>query len=316
MLYYVCDRRSAKMNVTPSLDSGWISARDDDKFTVFFSAFARRWRIFALVLTVCVAASILLSYLLPSYWRVEITVMPATASNSVISSSLAGALGSLGGGLGALLGRPASNQDEAIAVLRSRELFDTYATQQNLLPILYASKWDAAAGRWNVPPSRAPTLRQAFKLFDTKIRDIDLDRRTGILTLSITWKDRELAAKWARDLIALTNSQLRQRAISDAQRNMDYLDGEMRKAGAGNAQNALTAALATSYDRELQSYMSAKGQPDFAFRVIDAPTIPDERERTFPNRILFAVLGLLAGSVLGLGAVWFAERRALRRVSA
>ena len=77
------------MNVTPSLDSAWTSARHDDRFTVFFSAMARRWRIFALVLTVCVAASILLSYLLPSYWRVEITVMPATASSNAMACSAA-----------------------------------------------------------------------------------------------------------------------------------------------------------------------------------------------------------------------------------
>ena len=219
-------------------------------------------------------------------------------------------------GIGALLGSvPSGGQDEALAVLRSRELFDTYATQKNLLPILYASKWDSDAGRWDVSPSRVPTLRQGFKLFDRKIRDIDVDRRTGILTLSITWKDRELAAQWARDLIALTNSQLRQRALEDAQRNMDYLSTQMRKTGTDNAQNALTAALASSYDRELQSYMSAKGRPDFAFRVIDAPTIPDDRERVFPSHLLFALLGVIGGVALGASAVWFAEARKRRKAA-
>ena len=202
-----------------------------------------------------------------------------------------------------------------MAVLRSRELFDTYATQKNLLPILYASKWDANTGRWDVSPSRVPTLRQAFKLFDQKIRDIDVDRRSGIVTLSITWKDRELAAQWARDLIALTNSQLRLRALGDAQRNMDYLSAQMHKMGADNAQNALTTALASSYDRELQSYMSANGQPDFAFRVIDAPTIPDDRERVFPSRLLFALLGLIGGVALGAGAVWLAEAWTRRKAA-
>jgi uncharacterized protein involved in exopolysaccharide biosynthesis len=63
--------------------------------------------------------------------------------------------------------------------------------------------------------------------------------------------------------------------------------------------------------------MFAKGQPDFAFEVIDAPSIPDERERVFPNRPLFAVLGVLFGLGLGAGAAWLADalaRRAARRL--
>ena len=67
-------------------------------------------------------------------------------------------------------------------------------------------------------------------------------------------------------------------------------------------QNALDSmALANSYDRELQNYMFAKGQPDFAFQVIDAPSIPDTWERVFPNRPLFAILGVVFGHGSGGG---------------
>ncbi len=43
--------------------------------------------------------------------------------------------------------------------------------------------------------------------------------------------------------------------------------------------------------------MYAQGQTDYAFRIIDPPTVPDKRERVFPQRILFIALGLLAGLV-------------------
>jgi hypothetical protein len=210
-----------------------------------------------------------------------------------------------------LLTTPAAATDEAVAVLRSRALFDTYATQKNLLPVLYSDRWDAASGRWTVPPSRVPTLRRAYKLFDTQIRDVDLDRRTGIVTLSITWKDRLQAVTWARDLIALTNRQLRAQALATAQRSMDFLGGQIRRAGAVSAQNALTGALATAYERELQTYMFAQGNPDYAFRVIDAPTVPDQRERVWPNRPVFAALGVILGAVLGTLAAMAAQ--ALRK---
>jgi uncharacterized protein involved in exopolysaccharide biosynthesis len=301
------------MNVTPSHEKNWTDSGADNRFTTFFLMMRLHWRISAVIFCICVVTSLLLAFLLPSYWEVEIEVMPVSKNNGVnISSVLAGGLGSIGGSIGALLGHSSDNEDEALAVLRSRELFDTYATEQNLLPMLYASKWDADNHRWAVSPSRVPTLRQAYKLFNTKIRDIDLDRRSGIVTMTITWKDRAQAAKWAQGLIALTNSQLRQKALHQAEDNMRFLNDEMHRAGSSDASNALTNALANSYNRELQSYMFAKGQPEFAFQVIDQPTIPDLRERVFPNRPLFAVLGVIFGLGLGAGATWLMERHQRR----
>ena len=305
------------MNVTPLPDSVWTENEANGPSFALLAAARRHWRLFAVLFAACVATATVLAFVSPSYWRVEITVMPVTSNNSVnIGSALAGGLAGLSG-LGALLGRPATNQDEAMAVLRSRELFDAYATRKIFCLFFTPTNGTPARGNGPCPRRGFPPCAQAFKLFDGKVRDIDLDRRSGILTLSITWKDRVLAAQWARDLIDLTNSQLRQRAIEDAQRNMTYLNAEMRKTGADGAQNALTAALANSYDRELQNYMSAKGQPDFAFRVIDAPTIPDDRERVFPKRRLFVALGAVLGLIFGIwrrlvgGCV--ARRRALLR---
>ncbi|MDB5393585.1 MAG: hypothetical protein JWM91_1091 [Rhodospirillales bacterium] len=270
----------------------------------------RDWKLAASAVSVSVAIASVLAFALPSYWRVEITVMPVTKSGSGLGGLDPGSLSGLFGGLagvGALLGRPSSNQDEALAVLGSRELFDTYATQQNLLPILFSSKWDSANERWNVSSSNVPTLRRAYKLFNRSLRDVDLDRRSGIVTMSITWKDRALAVKWARDLIALTNSQLRERALAEATVNMRYLATAMSNAQSENRTNALNSALANAYERALQNYMFADSQPEFAFRVIDPPTIPDARERVWPQRPLFIALGFILGVILAIPAIHLRE---------
>lgn len=252
-----------------------------------------------------------LAFALPSWWRVEVMVMPvkpSTGLGTLDLGAIGGLLGGAGGGLagiGASLlgGKSASNEDEALAVLASRELFDTYATQKNLLPILFASKWDEEHNRWDVEGESVPTLRRGYKLFNRSIRDITLDRRSGIVTLSITWKDREQAVTWARDLIALTNEQMRQRALAEADRNLRYLTEAMKSVQGQAGSNMLNSALANAYERTLQSAMYAQGQTEYAFRIIDPPTLPDKRERVFPQRILFIALGLLAGLVLAVVAV-------------
>ena len=268
----------------------------------------RNWKLAAVVFLACVGCSLALGFLFPSYWRVEETLIPVPRSSMGNQGlgSLAGLAGGLGD-LGMLIGRQGSSQDEAVALLSSRELFDTDATRENLLPILFASKWDGAGRRWLVSGASVPTLRRGYRLFNRGIRDIDLDRRSGIVTLSITWKDRAQAVKWARGLVDLVNAQMRARAVAQAEHDMRYLDAAIRKAGSDNDSNQLTSALSSAYERSVQDYMFAQGQPEYAFRIIDPPTWPDDRERVWPQRTVFAGLGLVLGMLFAVGVVYARE---------
>ena len=298
-----------------SADLVWTAGNGEDRLSQFFARMRRHWLAAGVTVLLCGGAAIGLAYVLPSYWRIEITVMPVKPSAGLGNLDLGGIAGLLGGGgglagVGASLlgGKTSGNQDEAMAILASRELFDTYATRENLLPQLFDSKWDAENNRWTVSGERIPTLRAGYKLFNREIRDITLDRRSGIVTMSITWKDRELAVKWARDLIALTNEQMRQHALSEAKDNMAYLQGAIAKAQGSGASNTLNNALSSSYERALQSYMYASGQTEYAFRIIDPPTLPDKRERVFPKRAVFLALGLILGLLLAVPVVRVLDR--------
>ena len=299
-----------------SADLAWTAGGDQEGLSRFWRKLRQGWLLAVSIVLLCTGIATTLAFALPSWWRVDVMVMPvkpSTGLGSLDLGSISGLLGAGGGGLagiGASLlgGKSASNEDEALAVLASRELFDTYATQKNLLPVLFASKWDEKNNRWDVEGDSIPTLRRGYKLFNRSIRDITLDRRSGIVTMSITWKDREQAVMWARDLIALTNEQMRQHALAEANQNMRYLTETMKSVQGQAGSNMLNGALANAYERTLQSAMYAQGQTDYAFRIIDPPTVPDKRERVFPQRILFIALGLLAGLMLAVIAVQFRGR--------
>ncbi len=296
-------------------DLAWSAAGGQDGLSLFLQRLSRNWRLAAATVLLSTAAATGTAFALPSWWRVETMVMPVKPGAGLASLDLSSISGLLGGaglaGIGASLlgGKSGSNQDEALAVLASREIFDSYATRENLLPVLFASKWDAAGKRWAVTGDNVPTLRRGYKLFNRSIRDITLDRRSGIVTFAITWKNREQAVTWARDLIALTNEQMRQRALAEATQNMRYLADAMKAVPLQNGSNALNGALANAYERAVQSYMYAQGQSDYAFRIIDPPTVPDKRERVFPQRALFAALGFVGGCLLAVILVQVRERR-------
>jgi uncharacterized protein involved in exopolysaccharide biosynthesis len=282
------------------------SAEEGDGLTFFFTALRRSWFLIFFIVAASVGAAVYLALHMEPLWRAEIVVMPVSRNDPTSLNSATPALA----GLANIVGRQDSIKDEALAVLRSRELFDIYAKEKNLLPILFKDRWDPETNSWKVPAERVPTLREAYRMFDGRVRDIEEDRRSGIVTLSVTWSDREEAVAWAHDMIELANKQLRDRALTDAQRNMKYLTDEMRSSPL-SAQNALASALTSAYEKQLQNYMFAKGQPEYAFRIIDEPTVPDIRERVSPKRTMI-VAAAGAGS-LALAMLLACARQSLRR---
>lgn len=230
--------------------------------------------------------------------------MPVNRNSSSFLSGVQSSLGGLGLAAGiAGLGDASNGSEEPVVILQSRALFDNYATKQNLLPVLFDTLWNPDTKSWKVPPDKTPTLRRAYSLFDKSIRTVTEDRKMGTVTLSMTWKDRALAVKWVKDFIQLVNDDMRTRAERDALAHMQYLSDQMAKTTEVSAVSALT----TAYEKQLETFMFAHGNPEYSFHVIDPPTIPDVKERVRPNRPLIAITGLFVGLMLGVGFAYFLE---------
>lgn len=196
-------------------------------------------------------------------------------------------------------------KDEAIAVLQSQLLTQRYIQQNNLLPILYDSKWDPAARAWKTrDPRKIPTLWLANRYFKNNIRTVVDDKGTGMIELTIKWKNPQMAAAWANGLVNLTNSYLRNKAISEAELNVAYLNSMVAKTNVVQEQEVIYALM----EQQIEKEMIAKDREEYALKVID-PAFPPEK----PSSAGAMLLGLL-GFTLGLffGVVIVFVRRALR----
>ena len=141
-------------------------------------------------------------------------------------------------------------------------------------------------------------MADAIREFDQKVRAVSEDRRTGVVTLTITWRDPVTSADWANELVARANQRMRASAIEEARSTIDFLSKRAESEESVSVREALFSAVETQY----KSMALASARPDFAFRVIDAATAPDPDDVAFPNRLLFAatgaLLGLLAAGIL------------------
>jgi len=261
-------------------------------FTILW---ARRWLIITAAVVVSVGSFTAALFLPKSY---EATVVLAPVSGNSPDGMLSGASSSPMslGGLSQLVGMPLGAQSkkaEAVALLESEALTEKYIRENNLLPVLYARLWDAAGKRWKVSdPQKIPTLWRANDLFKKEIRTVKDDKRDGLVTLTIAWKDPRVAATWANGLAKMANDYLRAQALADAERNIAYLNEEAANASVVETRRVIYSVLRA----EISKQMLAKGTEEYAFKVID-PALVVERP-DFPHRVVWLVVGLLVGLFL------------------
>ncbi len=170
--------------------------------------------------------------------------------------------------------------------------------------MLYERDWDAARGVWK---GQERTLNDAVELFDHRIRNVIEDRRSGLVTLRITWRNPVQAAAWANELVRRANEQLRNRAVVRAQGAIDYLTREARAAETIEVQQSLYRLMEEQYKTLLLANVSS----DYSFSVIDPAVAPDAKHYVFPRKGLFGLGGLFFGLIIAIIAVFIeASQRA------
>jgi uncharacterized protein involved in exopolysaccharide biosynthesis len=147
-------------------------------------------------------------------------------------------------------------------------------------------------------------MRDAIRYFHQNVLRVSENSNTGLITVAVLWTDPDLAAFWAMDFVRRVNARLRERALRQAEANVLYLQQELAKTNVVTLHQAIGRLLET----ELQKLMLARGNNEFAFRVIDSAYAPKYRER--PKRSVIVVAGTLAGGFLGL--LWVFVTNALR----
>jgi uncharacterized protein involved in exopolysaccharide biosynthesis len=280
----------------------WGNEEVMDLRQLFVRLWARRWLILVIVV-VFTAVFAAATFLIKPIYRATTVLLPASSERSSLSNSLSSALGSLGG-LASLAGVSVGSSDvvteEALAVLRSRQFTESFLTDQNLMPKLYARKWDAANGKWRVGPDDQPTPAQAFKYFDKKIRSITQDRKTGLVSLQIDWRDRSEAAAWANELTQRLNTEMRTRAIDKADASLGFLEKELMSTTVLGTREAINRLIET----QIKQRMLANVSPEYVFRVVDKAMAPDADDPVWPQKLLLTVaggfFGLAFGAVLAL----------------
>ena len=253
----------------------------------------RRWLVVAITVA-CLAAGAAFVFLAPPVYRVTAVLIPADASADSLGMRALDSLGSLASLAGVNVGGAEDQTTEAIAVLRSRRFTVDFIRDNNLMPRLFPDDWDAARGKWAVDGDDVPTDARAYKLFDEDIRTITQDRKTGIVTLSIDWVDRDEAVTWARELVNRVNEEMRARTIRESTASLERLEQQVAKTNVLAVQESLAKLIESQVRRKILATV----RPDYVFRIVDPPAAPDADDPQFPKPAIVLPIAILAGLVI------------------
>jgi len=277
------------------MQDGKRADRDDaiSAHEIFTVLGRSKWSLLAAAL-IGVVLSVTYVVLAPNWFRSEVLLKPVDQKNGGMSGSsdAAGALASLTGinlNSGNLTGEP-------IAIFTSREFTGAFIQDRNLLPLLYSRRWDAAANHWK-PPALfgflgTPDIRDGEEYFKDKIVTVVENKKTGLVTLAVEWKDPKAAADWANEMVDRLNERMRQRALKEANYNVNYLEQQLALTNLVPLQQSIGRVL----ESELQKLLLAQGNPEYSFRIVDHAQ-PSKHRVGLPKPLL-VVEGLLGGVFL------------------
>jgi uncharacterized protein involved in exopolysaccharide biosynthesis len=237
--------------------------------------------------------------LIASKWyRAQTVIAPISQEGS---SSVLGSLQSELGGLAALAGLDLQDGEqfkrEALARLSSREFTYNFITEEGMLPILFADEWDVARATWiDDDPDSIPTLEDGFRLIQDEVRTVSEDRRTGLVKVTVDWKDAALAKRWANQLVVRINADMRSNASTQAEKNLEYLNKELAKTTVVELRQAINHLI----ESEVRKAMIANVHEEYAFRVIDPAFLPGPRNVVWPRLIVVIPGALICGAIIGL----------------
>jgi uncharacterized protein involved in exopolysaccharide biosynthesis len=200
------------------------------------------WRRKTMIITLCVVsvlATMIVSLLLPKYYKSEAMILAIGPESgglgaALSASPLAGALtGSLGG-----MSTPA---DRLLVFLKSRTIAEMVINRFDLVRVFNQDKWDPVKGAW-INSDKPPLMEEAVKML-RKTVVVFKKSRDGSITISVEWKDPKLAAEIANYYVAALAEFMKDKSVNTTVQIIDPAVPARKKSSPQIRQNMMVAGF-------------------------------------------------------------------------
>lgn len=272
------------------------------------------WRARWLIIGCTVFAGLLaagISMTMPNIYRAQVLLAPAEEASGGGLAALAGQLGGLASLAGVNIGKSeASKTAIAMEVLKSRAFVTNFVRQREIVvPLMAATEWDANNGelvfngdvydalekRWVVQglnkKSEYPTDWDIYNRF-AGIMEVQKDKGSGLITVSVDFYSPVLAKQWADWLIEDVNAQVRKMDVDEATKSIEYLKRQLQQVSIKEMQQIFYQLI----EKQTQTIMLANVRDQYVFKVIDPAVVPQAMYG--PKRTLIVSVSIIAAFFL------------------
>jgi uncharacterized protein involved in exopolysaccharide biosynthesis len=195
-----------------------------------------------MIITLCVVsvlAVMIVSLLLPKYYRSQAVILAFAPESGGLGAALsanplAGALtGSLGG-----LSTPA---DRLLVFLKSRTIAEMVIKRFDLVKVFNEHIWDAAKKAWK-NPEKPPLLEDAVRKLGSSVTSFKKGRE-GAITITVEWKDPKLAADIANYYVAALAEFMKDKSVNTTVQIIDRAVPAEKKSSPRIGRNMLNAGF-------------------------------------------------------------------------
>lgn len=250
---------------------------------------------------------------LPNMYRADAKLAPTEESRG---GGMAGQLGGLASLAGVNLPRAETdNATLALEIIRSRQFITNFVQRRGILIDLMAAEdwsesrnelifdadiYDQERGIWlneEGEEGDAPSDWDVVKKFREHFA-VATDELTGFSTIAFEFYSPYKAQEWVAWIIQDINNELRRRDVDEATRSRDYLENEL----VSTSLESMRQGFFQMIEKQTQTIMMANVRPEYVFRVIDPPVVPDEKSR--PARAIITILITFVGFSIGMLVVF------------
>ncbi|MEO3879148.1 Wzz/FepE/Etk N-terminal domain-containing protein [Rheinheimera fenheensis] len=288
------------------------TATDDeiDLRELFAVLWQGKWIIIAVTALFAVAA-VFYALSLPNIYKSEALLAPAAEQKS---AGLSGQIGGLAALAGVSLGSGAGVDKTvlAIEVVKSRDFLGRFIQQRiQLQDLMAVQSWDLTTNtlkydselynsqtqQWlqDLKPAKQaePSLQQAYKVLSGAL-NIEQDKASGMVKLSIEHQSPYLAQNWVQMLIAEINLEMKTRDIEEAEKSIAYLQQQISQTNIADLRSALYSLI----EEQTKTLMLANVREEYAFKVVDSPIVPEEKAG--PARAILVIIGTFLGGFISI----------------
>jgi LPS O-antigen subunit length determinant protein (WzzB/FepE family) len=243
--------------------------------------------------------------------KYQSTILIAPADSSSFESSLSRYSG-LAGLAGVSLPSESNQSVVALAVLKSRKFTENFIDSLDILiPLMAAKEWSVSEQKllidediysqsqkkWTrkaeFPKVSKPSIHEAYDMWRQQVFSINEDKKTGFATITITHQSPLKTKEWASLLIYELNNHIRDLDVIEAERSIEYLTSEANKTNSEDLKKVLYSLIQSSTEKKMLAF----ARPQYLFKVIDPPIMPEKKAS--PRRSVICIIGAFLGVILG-----------------